>query len=254
MGDDLSEAQPLARPIARRSLSGQRGVMVETVVDPPMTIAVDGAEHYPGAVLASLDGVRAALGDVGVAKAGVRIFGKAALSRFLRPDAAIGQIAARVMGTACRPVRALFFDKTPDANWALGWHQDRVICVRERVEVEGFGPWTVKGGMPHVAPPFVILARMVTLRVHLDDVPATNAPLLISPGSHKLGRVAVDQVEVVVWACGVRTCIASAGDVWAYSTSILHASERPAVPGHRRVLQIDYSRDNLPGGLMWAGV
>ena len=31
---------------------------------------------------------------------------------------------------------------------------------------------------------------MVTLRVHLDPVPATNAPLLIAPGSHKLGRIA----------------------------------------------------------------
>jgi hypothetical protein len=34
----------------------------------------------------------------------------------------------------------------------------------------------------YVAPPFEVLARMVTLRLHLDDVPATNAPLLVAPG------------------------------------------------------------------------
>jgi hypothetical protein len=30
---------------------------------------------------------------------------------------------------------------------------------------------------------------MVTLRIHLDDTPAANAPLLIAPGSHALGKV-----------------------------------------------------------------
>lgn len=54
--------------------------------------------------------------------------------------------------------------------------------VRERRHVPGYGPWTVKDGLLHVAPPFEILAGMVTLRVHLDPVPVTNAPLLIAPG------------------------------------------------------------------------
>jgi hypothetical protein len=34
-----------------------------------------------------------------------------------------------------------------------------------------------------LAPPFDLLAGMVTLRLHLDPVPATNARLLIAPGS-----------------------------------------------------------------------
>jgi hypothetical protein len=57
------------------------------------------------------------------------------------------------------------------------------------VEAEGFGPWTRKHGALHVAPPFEILADMVTLRVHLDPVPATNAPLLVAPGSFLFGRI-----------------------------------------------------------------
>lgn len=58
-------------------------------------------------------------------------------------------------------MRAVLFDKTAITNWALAWHQDRTICVRERVAVEGFGPWTIKRGMHHVAPPFNLLAAMI---------------------------------------------------------------------------------------------
>jgi hypothetical protein len=86
-------------------------------------------------------------------------------------------------------VRAILLDKTDATNWALAWHQDRTIYVRERVEARAPGPWTTKSGMLHAAPPFDLLSRIVTLRVQLDDVPATNAPLLIAPGSHRHGRV-----------------------------------------------------------------
>jgi len=95
---------------------------------------------------------------------------------------------------------------------------------------------------------------MVTLRVHMDDVPATNAPLLIAPGSHAEGRVSVGAIQEVVRRRGTRVCIAEAGDVWLYATPILHASEAAAVPGSRRVLQVDFAAENLPDGLEWLGV
>lgn len=138
-------------------------------------------------------------------------------------------------------------------NWSLGWHQDRVICVRERIETPGFGPWTVKSGVIHVAPPFALLERMVTLRVHLDDVPDGNAPLLIAPGSHR-ALAPEAEIEAIVALCGSRTCLADAGDVWIYATPIVHASAASTTTGRRRVLQIDYSADALPGGLEWVGI
>jgi ectoine hydroxylase-related dioxygenase (phytanoyl-CoA dioxygenase family) len=146
------------------------------------------------------------------------------------------------------------FNKSTEANWSLAWHQDRTICVKEKREAPGFGPWTVKSGMVHVAPPFRLLARMVTLRAHLDDVPATNAPLLVAPSSHTYGRIAVSDVEEVVRRCGTATCIANAGDVWLYATLILHASEAASAPASRRVLQVDYAAEELPYGLEWLGV
>lgn len=214
----------------------------------------DGAERFRGALGPSLAALRRAVAGLPEDRAGLRITGLAALRRFLAPEGPIGAIAAGAIGPAGRAVRAVLFDKTAATNWALAWHQDRTIPVARRVEVAGFGPWTVKGGLPHVAPPAALLGRMVTLRAHLDDVPATNAPLLVAPGSHRCGRVPVAEVAAVVGRHGVRACLAGAGDVWLYATPILHASEAAAVPARRRVLQVDYAAEDLPGGLEWLGV
>lgn len=95
---------------------------------------------------------------------------------------------------------------------------------------------------------------MVTLRAHLDDVPSGNAPLLVAPGSHTFGRIAVEDVNDVVKQCGTVTCLAEAGDVWLYATPILHASEAATAPTSRRVLQVDYAAEALPYKLEWLGV
>ncbi len=187
-------------------------------------------------------------------RAGVRLRGIVPLRPFLDGGGPIGEVAASVLGDDARPVRAILFDKTPARNWALGWHQDRTIVVSERVEVDGFGPWTVKGGLLHVAPPYEVLAGMVTLRIHLDPVSETNAPLLVAPGSHRLGRIAEARIPETVRRCGTFACLADAGDVWLYSTPILHASEAAQEPVHRRVLQIDFTATDLPGELTWLGV
>lgn len=221
---------------------------------PPLKFSEHGAERFPAAIAGSLADLRAALVELPLEQAGVRIRGIEPLRPFLACRGAIGSIAASMLGPGCRAVRAILFDKTAGTNWSLAWHQDRTICVKQRIEVDGFSPWTTKSGLQHVAPPFDLLTRMVTLRAHLDDVPATNAPLLIAPSSHARGRVPVAAIEQVVRQCGTYACLADAGDVWLYATPILHASEASTVPAHRRVLQIDFAADELPGGLEWLGV
>lgn len=79
--------------------------------------------------------------------------------------------------------------------------------------------------MVHVEPPFDLLAGMLTVRVHLDAVAATNAPLLIAPESHRRGRIPTAEIPEVVRQCGIVACLAAAGDIWLYVTPILHASE-----------------------------
>lgn len=225
------------------------------LTDAHLELGRDGAELNPQALgedaLAALASV---LANQPRDVAGVRLFEVEGLRSYLEPDGPVGSIAARAVDGSPRPVRAILFDKTPTANWSLAWHQDRVVAVRDRIEAEGFGPWSRKHGALHVAPPFEVLARMITLRVHLDPVPQTNAPLLIAPGSHHLGRISEVDVPAVVANCGVAACLAEAGDVWTYATPILHASERASGPTHRRVLQVDYAVGDLPGGLEWLGV
>jgi hypothetical protein len=67
------------------------------------------------------------------------------------------------------PIRAIFFNKSPEVNWLVTWHQDLTIAVKERIELPGFGPWSIKEGVPHVQPPIECLEQMLAVRVHLDD-------------------------------------------------------------------------------------
>lgn len=225
--------------------------MIDYVAD---KFRVVGAQRFNGVLLPCLLQLDAALAGLPTDAAGVRLHGIEAIKTMLAVEGCIGATAAMALGPFARPVRAILFNKTPETNWALAWHQDRTICVKEKCELEGFGPWTVKQGLNHVAPPIELLARMVTIRAHLDDVPATNAPLLIAPGSHAVGMVPVSKVDEVVARCGTMACLAAAGDLWLYSTLILHASEAATEPARRRVLQVDYAAFDLPGGLEWQGV
>lgn len=225
--------------------------MIDNVSD---EFHVVGAQRLKGVLLPCMSQLNAAIAGLPTDEAGVRLHGIESLKTMLAIDGCIGATAAMALGSLARPVRAILFNKTPETNWALAWHQDRTICVKEKYAVAGFGPWTVKQGLNHVAPPFELLARMVTIRAHLDDVPATNAPLLIAPGSHAVGMVPVSKVEEIVARCGTMACLAAAGDLWLYSTPILHASEAATEPARRRVLQVDYAAFDLPGGLEWKGV
>ena len=220
-----------------------------------LKLVPDGAQRFESVLdVDALASIGAALSHLPPDRAGTRLKGIPGLNAHLSISGAIGAIAGCALGTQAQPVRAILFDKTQSANWSLGWHQDRTIAVRCRVDIDGYGPWSVKAGLQHVAPPFGLLAEMVTLRVHLDKVDAGNAPLLIAPGSHRLGRIAEADIRSAVEKCGTSVCLAEAGDVWIYATPILHASEAALNPSRRRVLQVDYCARDLPAGLEWLGV
>jgi hypothetical protein len=164
------------------------------------------------------------------------------------------RIASMLLGEAVRPVRVVLFDKTAETNWSVAWHQDRTIAVRERKDIDGFGPWSIKDGIIHVEPPVELLEGMVTLRLHLDDCGDDNGPLKVVIGSHRLGVVPAHRAAGLAEALPVQVCTARAGDIWACSTLILHASEPASNPSRRRVLQIDYAAVELPYGLKWRGL
>ncbi|NMO16351.1 phytanoyl-CoA dioxygenase [Pyxidicoccus fallax] len=160
-------------------------------------------------------------------------------------------LAQAVLGPDCFVARALLFDKTAEANWKVRWHQDLTIAVQERRDVPGFGPWTHKDGVTHTHAPTSLLARMVSLRIHLDDCGEENGPLRVLPGSHRVGRIS--EAELDAWKDRVPsvTCLARRGDVLAFHPLLLHASSPATRPGHRRVLHLELAADPLPDGLEW---
>jgi hypothetical protein len=162
----------------------------------------------------------------------------------------IRQLVTPILDEGAFAARALFFDKVPGANWALGWHQDRVIAVSERRDVAGFSGWGQRAGVWQVQPPPEILAAMVAVRVHLDDCGPENGPLRVIPGSHCHGWL---DNEIARWKRDVEpvTCLVSAGGAVAMCPLILHASLKALSPRHRRVVHIEYASQELPGGLQW---
>jgi hypothetical protein len=213
---------------------------------------LDGAELFPAALNGVEVGAVAELfGEAGAAGRRLDAVAVAPVTHLLRATGAIGRLAIELVGEAARPIRAIAFDKSANANWRLGWHQDRVIPVRERVEVPGFSAWSVKSGQLHVQPPVETISRMATLRVHVDAVDDENAPLRFLVGSHKLGRLTDAHIAALARDGVKARCLAQPGDVWAYSTPVVHSSAEQRRSGRRRVLQVDYSADDLPGGLEW---
>jgi hypothetical protein len=175
------------------------------------------------------------------------------IREIVRPDGEMGSLAQRLGpgSLTMRPVRIVLFDKSDATNWAVPWHQDRTIAVRDRCDVEGYGNWNVKDGVVHVEPPVELLARMATLRLHLDDTDDHNGPLDILPGSHRRGRLPAAEVVRLGKELPFLRCSAKRGDVLAMRLLTLHKSEKSTQISRRRVLHVDYSPDDLPAGLAW---
>jgi ectoine hydroxylase-related dioxygenase (phytanoyl-CoA dioxygenase family) len=122
--------------------------------------------------------------------------------------------------------------------------------VRERKEVAGFGPWTVKEGIAHVQPPAGVLGGVLAIRLHLDASEADNGPLRVIPGSHGHGRLSSDQIAAYPKE-GSGVCIVPRGGALLMRPLLLHASSTCAIPKPRRVIHVEFSADELPNGLEW---
>ena len=146
-------------------------------------------------------------------------------------------------------VRVLYFDKPPDRTWALPWHKDTAIAVKDNtLQSTHFSRPTTKAGVPHVIACDEVLARLLTLRVHLDDVTDENGPLRVIPSSH------VSSVSDGLGVDAAVTIHATAGDVLAMRPLISHCSgaSSPTTRRHRRILHLECAADPvLTDGYRW---
>jgi ectoine hydroxylase-related dioxygenase (phytanoyl-CoA dioxygenase family) len=172
------------------------------------------------------------------------------VSQFAK-SAKLLSILEKLCGAWMFPVRAIFFDKTPVANWSVPWHQDLAIAVTERIETPGFVGWSIKDDILHVHPPQEILESMVTVRLHLDDCSTINGALKVVAGSHQRGKLGAGDISKWTERINPIVCELSKGDVLMMRPLLLHASSQVINPQHRRVLHIEYATQELPNGLKW---
>ena len=148
-------------------------------------------------------------------------------------------------------VRALFFDKPPDRTWALPWHKDLTIAVKDNsIPTSHFSKPTRKANVPHVEGSEAILGKMLTLRIHLDPMTRDNGPLRVISGSHLSGK---RNTEIDV-ETDVTTILLNAGDVFAMRPMISHSSIASSDQNelHRRILHLEFSgTPELPDGYQW---
>ena len=160
-------------------------------------------------------------------------------------------IAQEILGEFAKPVRSVFFDKVPAANWNVAWHQDTSIAVKAKANMVGFGPWSEKQGIVHVEPPSEFLANMLTLRVHLDVTDHENGVLRVVPNTHKNGRIKAMELMSIVENSEIQECKANPGDVLLICPLLFHSSRKALKPKHRRIIHIEYSALELPKPLQW---
>jgi hypothetical protein len=171
--------------------------------------------------------------------------------RKLADSESVRDLARAVLGDSAFPVRGILFDKIPEANWKVPWHQDVTIAVKQREEIEGFGPWSTKAGILHVQPPASVLEKMISIRLHLDDCDESNGALQVIPASHREGRIAEVGISSILAQSQPRVCAVHRGGALLMRPLLLHASSASQTPAHRRIVHIDFACEQLPFPLKW---
>jgi len=157
---------------------------------------------------------------------------------------------ASVLGDGCFAMRGIFFNKSPKANWKVTWHQDCVIAVREKLDIEGWGPWSSKADVIHVRPALEVLQQMLAIRIHLDDCGEDNGPLRVIPGSHRDGILSDAEIQNRSKESAV-ACAVLRGDAILMRPLILHSSPPATRPSNRRVVHLEFATAELPHGARW---
>ena len=232
------------------------------MMDPAQAILNQGFALIPDLVptervIALADAVERASASAGSLRRDESVYGMRGLLRSVPEVLALAVSRAildrvdAILDPGSFAVRGLWFDKTPEANWGVPWHQDLTIAERERVDAPGFGPWTVKGGIPHVRPPVKVLAAMLTVRLHLDDCGSGRGPLRVIPGSHRGGRLDAEAIRAVIDQTLAVDCLVGKGGAVLIRPLILHSSKAATDPDRRRVIHLEFASGPLPGGREW---
>jgi ectoine hydroxylase-related dioxygenase (phytanoyl-CoA dioxygenase family) len=150
-------------------------------------------------------------------------------------------IARKILGPAAIPFRATLFEKLPDSNWLVAWHQDTALPLQERREASGWGPWSIKDGVNYAHAPAKALEKVVALRLHLDDSILNNGPLRVLPATHTKGVLTDEEIFSIAAQTSNVDCLMPIGGIVAMRPLVIHASSKSQTENPRRVLHIEYA-------------
>jgi hypothetical protein len=145
-----------------------------------------------------------------------------------------------VLPATARAIQAIAFDKTPDANWKVAWHQDVMFPFARPVTSAGYELPSKKDDVDYARPPRIVLEEMLAVRLHLDDCDAANGPLKVAPGSHVHGILRSSEISSCAGRHGEFICTAKEGEALLMQPLLLHASSPAIKPNRRRVLHLVY--------------
>lgn len=162
-------------------------------------------------------------------------------------DRRLLDMAQSVLGENAFPFRATLFDKAPDSNRLVSWHQDTALPLVEKIETPGWGPWSVKEGFHYAHAPAYALNKVLALRLHFDDSTSENGPLRVLSGTHRMGILTGDDVARLAAELESVECHIAKGGILAMRPLIIHAtakaSSKSQIP--RRVLHIEYAAPGI---------
>lgn len=160
------------------------------------------------------------------------------------------KIITELFGNNYFIAKSIYFDKPEESNWFVAYHQDLTISVDRKLQVPGYGPWTIKHNQFAVQPPLSILQDNFTVRIHLDNTDEHNGALKVIKGSQ---LKQVYRPETIDWTTEIeRVCPVNKGGIMIMRPLLLHASNRTTNNKKRRVIHIEFSKAQLPAGLHWS--
>ncbi|WP_433835474.1 phytanoyl-CoA dioxygenase family protein [Flavobacterium anhuiense] len=146
--------------------------------------------------------------------------------------------------------KSIYFDKPEKSNWFVAYHQDLTISVDQKIEVENFENWTVKQNQFAVQPPTEILENNFTIRIHIDKTTKYNGALKVINNSHSKGILRIENLDFEKEKETI--CEVEKGGIMIMKPLLFHASNKTTNNERRRVIHIEFSRQQLPNGLEWS--
>ena len=138
-------------------------------------------------------------------------------------------------------VQCNYFSKDTKNNWYVTPHRDLSIPVKHQNSSNEWSGWSKKEGTLYVQPPKKVLAKMIAVRIHLEDNNSENGALEVVAGSHKN---LTQQGER-------RLSLVPQGGALIMRPLLLHSSTK-LKSGKRRVLHFVFGPEKLPDNMEWA--